>query len=160
MLKNKLKLSLTRFSFGATSSIITSLGLITGLDGFNNPKTSIISGLLLIALADNISDTLGIHIYQESEAKSPKEIWFSTLSNFFTRLLVSLIFIGIVWFLPIEFAVISSIIFGFFVLTIISFVIAKSKNKKPLLSIIEHIGIAATVIVVSHLVSRFILVKI
>jgi hypothetical protein len=56
----------TRFSFGATSAIITNLGLIVGFDSLSNPKSSIIRSMLVIGIADNISDTLGMHVYQES----------------------------------------------------------------------------------------------
>lgn len=59
---------LSRFSFGITSAIITSLALIVGLDQVSDPKMSIIGALMLLAVADNISDSLGIHIYRESQA--------------------------------------------------------------------------------------------
>ena len=95
-IKNKYRLYQTKFSFGATSAIITSLGLIAGLDSLSHPKSGIIGGILVIALADNVSDSVGIHIYQESECIPDKEVWFSTFSNFFTRILVSSTFIVLV----------------------------------------------------------------
>jgi hypothetical protein len=73
-LKNLARSAQTRFSFGATSAIITNLGIITGLDTLTHPKLSIIGALLVIALADNLSDTFGIHIYQESEYLGTKEV--------------------------------------------------------------------------------------
>lgn len=73
-LKNTVRPAPTRFSFGATSAIITNLGIITGLDTMTNPKLSIIGALLVIALADNLSDSFGIHIYQESEHIGKKEV--------------------------------------------------------------------------------------
>ena len=118
------RLKQTKFSFGAASAIITNLGLITGLRSSAHAKLSIISGILLIALADNISDSVGIHIYQESECIQTKEIWISTLSNFMTRLLVSLSFIPLVIFLPIGLAVVCAIILGLLLLAIISYTIA------------------------------------
>ena len=81
----KRKFDLTKYSFGGTSAIITNLALIIGLNTAANAKLSIISGLLIIGLADNISDTLGIHIYQESEGKQTLNVWISTLTNFFSR---------------------------------------------------------------------------
>ena len=95
-IKEKCRLTQTKFSFGATSAIITNLGLITGLDKLAHPQLSIITGILIIAVADNIADSAGIHIYQESECLGSKEVWFSTLSNFLTRILVSLAFIFLI----------------------------------------------------------------
>ncbi|HEY4699475.1 MAG TPA: hypothetical protein VIH27_03785 [Nitrososphaerales archaeon] len=56
----------SKFSFGATSSTVTSLGIIFGLISTGNPKASIIGSLLVVAIADNIADSLGIHINRES----------------------------------------------------------------------------------------------
>lgn len=62
-----------KFSFGATSSTITSLGIIFGLLTSGNPKASVIGSLLVVAVADNIADSLGIHIYRESTATKKRE---------------------------------------------------------------------------------------
>src|SRR5512136_1530455 len=95
----------TKFSFGAASAIITNLSLIVGLDTVSHPQLTIIGGILVIAFADNISDSLGIHIYQESEHLSQKEVWLSTSANFFTRIFVSLTFIFWIIALPLQAAV-------------------------------------------------------
>lgn len=47
----------SKLSFGATSSTVTSLGIIFGLLTSGNPKASIIGSLLVIAVADNIADS-------------------------------------------------------------------------------------------------------
>jgi len=158
-IKNKPRLYQTRFSFGATSAIITILGLISGLDMLARPKLTIIAGILVIALADNISDSVGIHIYQESEYINNKEVWISTLTNFLTRLFVSLTFILLVAFLPISLAVLSSIIWGLALLAAISYTIAKHREVNPYLAISEHIGIAILVIIASHLIGRCIITR-
>jgi hypothetical protein len=58
------------------------------MDTLTHPKVGIIGALLVIALADNMSDSFGIHFYQESECVGKREVWLSTFTNFFTRLLV------------------------------------------------------------------------
>jgi len=148
---------LTRFSFGATSAIITSLALIVGLSRNINPKLTIIGSLLVIAVADNISDSLGIHIYQESELLNYKVVRASTFSNFLTRFLAVLIFILLVAFLPIKYAVIFSIAYGILLLTILSYLIAREQKVNPYLSIFQHVAIAILVIAVSGLLSEWIL---
>ena len=71
--------------FGLTSGIITTLGLIVGLNAGTHSKIVVIAGILTIAIADAFSDSMGIHISEESghKNKSSKEIWESTISTFF-----------------------------------------------------------------------------
>jgi VIT1/CCC1 family predicted Fe2+/Mn2+ transporter len=147
---------LNRFSFGATSAIVTSLALIVSLSKTINPKLSIIGSLLVIAIADNISDSLGIHIYQESELKKSKAVRVSTFFNFLTRFLVILIFILLVAFLPIGYSVIFSIVWGVSLLTLLSYLIAKEQKANPYLAILQHLAIAIVVIVVSLFLSEWI----
>jgi len=52
----------TGLSFGLTSGIITTLGLIVGLHSGTHSKIVVISGVLIIAIADSFSDAFGIHI--------------------------------------------------------------------------------------------------
>ncbi|MCX5694740.1 MAG: hypothetical protein NT014_06455 [Candidatus Omnitrophica bacterium] len=156
-LENKCRRYQTKFSFGATSAIITNLGIITGLDTLSDPKLSIIAGMLVVALADNIADSFGIHIYQESECIDNKEIWFSTLSNFFTRIFVSLTFIILVSVLPINLAVPYSIGWGLALLAIMSYAIAKNRKVNPYSEIFKHIIIAIFVIILSHFIGRYII---
>jgi vacuolar iron transporter family protein len=157
--ENKCRRYQTKFSFGATSAIITNLGIITGMDTLSDPKLSIIAGMLVVALADNIADSFGIHIYQESECIDNKEVWFSTLSNFFTRIFVSLTFIILVSVLPINLAVPCSICWGLALLAAMSYAIAKNRKVNPYSEIFKHIIIAVIVVTLSHFVGRYIISK-
>ena len=62
-MKNSLKKG---YSFGLTSGIITTLGLIVGLNSSTGSKLVVIGGIITIAIADAMSDALGMHISQES----------------------------------------------------------------------------------------------
>ncbi len=154
-LKRHFILSQTKFSFGATSAIITSLGLITGLRTFASPKLSIVGGLFIIAVADNIADSLGIHIYQEAECLKTREVWLSTFTNFMTRLLVTFTFAFLILFFPLPVAVIASIVWGMALLSLLSYAISKREGKNPYLAILEHIVIASLVIVISSYAGNF-----
>jgi VIT1/CCC1 family predicted Fe2+/Mn2+ transporter len=158
-LKNTVRPAHTRFSFGATSAIITNLGIITGLDTMADPKLSIIGALLVIALADNLSDSFGIHMFQESEHIGKKEVWISTLTNFLTRLFVSSTFIILIVTLPIRLAVIGSVVWGLFVLVIMSYLIAKQQKINPLSAILVHIVMAITVVAASNFIGAFVVSK-
>jgi vacuolar iron transporter family protein len=147
---------LTRFSFGVTSATVTGLAFIVGLSRNVNPKLSIIGSLSVFAAADNISDSLGIHVFQESDLKEPKAVRVSTFSNFLTRLLVTIVFILLVAFLPIGYAVISSIVWGISLLAVLSYFIAKQQRNNPYSAIFQHVAIAAAVIIVSNFLGEWI----
>ena len=57
------------FSYGTTSEIITTLGLLIGLSSSTNSKGIILTGILIIAFADAFSDGLGMLVSEESENK-------------------------------------------------------------------------------------------
>ena len=84
------KKKISRISYGGTAAIVTSMALITGLNAVGTGKSTLIAALLIAALADNITDSLSIHVYQESERLDEREAFIGTLSNFTTRLLGSL----------------------------------------------------------------------
>ncbi|HVQ00302.1 MAG TPA: hypothetical protein VMT57_02180 [Candidatus Thermoplasmatota archaeon] len=148
---------LTRFSFGATSAIITCLAFIIGLAKSPNPKFAIIGSLLVIAIADNISDSLGIHIYQESDLKKSDVVRKSTLFNFITRFFVILVFILFILFLPLTIASVLSIIWGLSLLIVLTYYIACEQKVNPYKAILEHIAIAVVVIIISDYLSQWIL---
>lgn len=86
------------------------MALITGLNTTGTGKSTLITALLIIALADNITDSLSMHIYQESERLDEREAFIGTLSNFTTRLLGSLSFMLIVFVFPPKVVVLGSIV--------------------------------------------------
>ena len=54
----------------------------------------VIGGILTIAVADSLSDALGMHLSQESDKKnSQKDIWMSTLMAFLAKLLFASTFL-------------------------------------------------------------------
>jgi vacuolar iron transporter family protein len=144
------------FSMGATAAIVTSMGLIAGLTHGDHSRTSTIAGLLIIAIADNISDSLGIHIAKESEGVAKKEIQASTFGNFTIRFILALTFVVIVWFFPPAIAFMVSTLWGLVLLTILSYFIARIKKSNPVRETIYHLTIAVFVIVGSKFLGNFI----
>ena len=136
---------LTNFTFGSTSAIITNVSLIVGM-GYAISKSAIIGSLLIIAIADNISDSLGIHIYRESEYSGIQEPLISAAGNFIARFVVSLSFIGIMLAFSINKAEIISAVWGLFLLASVSYLISRKNNNKPLLEVTKHIVVAIIVI--------------
>ena len=145
------------FSFGLTSAVITTLGIIVGLNATTHSKIIVVGGILAIAIADAFSDALGIHISEESEIRhSRKEIWLATVSAFLTKLIFALTFIIPIALLPNSSAIIVSLIWGLALLTIFSYYLAKRQKIKPWKAITEHVIIAIVVIIITQLVGQWI----
>ena len=150
-------LNVNKYSIGATAAIITSMGLIAGLTQGANAKISIVTGLLIIAIADNISDSFSIHIYKEAEGATKQEINSSTFGNFTIRLFLALTFVFIVLFFSPFSALIISSVYGLILLAILSFLISKHKDTNPLGEMIWHLLIALLVVAGSKLLGYVIL---
>ncbi len=147
----------TGFSFGLTSGIITTLGLMVGLHSGTHSKLVVLGGILTISIADALSDALGIHISEESENKhSAKEIWEATGSTFFSKFIFALTFIVPVLLFELSTAIVISIIWGLSMLSILSFSIAKKQGTRPWRVVAEHLIVALVVIVITHYVGHWI----
>ena len=147
----------TGLCFGLISAIITTLGLIVGLHSFSGSKGVIVGGILTIAIADAFSDALGIHISEEAEGvHTDKEIWGSTVTTFFCKFLFALTFMVPVFMFDISTAIIVGIVYGLFMLAILSYVIAKNQEAKAWFVVAEHLIIALIVIALTHYVGDWI----
>lgn len=146
--KHSLKIG---FSFGTTSGIITTLGLIVGLHSGTHSKLVVLGAILTIAIADAFSDALGIHVSEESEAKHTSgEIWQSTISTFLAKFIFSLTFAIPVLLLSLPMAIIVSVVWGLSLLSIFSFYLAKTQKKTPWKVIAEHLVTALVVITITY----------
>jgi VIT1/CCC1 family predicted Fe2+/Mn2+ transporter len=132
-------------SFGSSSAVITSLAIIIGLSNTINAKINIITALLIIAIADNISDSFGIHVHQESECCKPNEVRKVTIDNFIARFLITMVFVLFILFISLTYSIILSIIFGLFIITILSYSIAKRQKINPYKEIFKHLALAILV---------------
>lgn len=149
-------MQIREFSFGSTAAIVTSIGLITGLDAATAARDTILTGLLIVAIADNLTDSLSVHIYQESERLEPRAAFHATLTNFAARLGLSLSFVFLIAVLPLRVAVVASILWGFLLLTGLSYVVARARKLPVLREIVKHMAVAAVVIVCSKVIGQII----
>jgi len=141
------------FSFGLTSGIITTLGIIVGLNSGTHSQLAVIGGILTIAIADSLSDAMGIHISEESENKhSSKEVWESTFATFFFKLIVASSFIIPVLIFALEHAVIVSVAWGLVLHTVFSYKVAQICKKNVLHVVGEHLIIGVAVIIIANYV--------
>lgn len=141
----------TGLFFGATSGVITTIGLIVGLNSGTKSITAVLGGILIIAVADAMSDALGIHLAEEANPDTDQaHVWAATIMTFLTKFIFSISFAVPLLLLPLSSAVTASVIWGLFVIVVLSYFLAKSQDESPLYIIGEHVGIAALVLVFSH----------
>ncbi len=145
------------FSFGLTSAIITTLGIIVGLNSTTHSQTVILGGILIIAVADALSDSFSVHISEEAELKhKAKTIWESTISTFLSKFIFALSFLIPILLLELQTAIIVSILWGLSLITLFSYYLAKQQKIKPYKVIIEHLIITILVISVTHILGGWI----
>jgi len=153
MLKNSIR---TGIAFGLTSAIITTLGLMVGLDSTTHSKVVVLGGILMIAVGDALSDSLGIHISEESKKTDGKSVWEATLSTFAAKFLFALTFVIPVLVLDLPTAILVSVVWGLSCLAVLSYAIARSNGENPAHVIAEHIGIALIVILGTFLIGSYV----
>ena len=147
----------TGISFGMTSGVITTLGLMVGLHSGTHSKSIVIGGIMTIAIADAFSDALGIHISKESEnTHTHKEIWAATIATFFSKFFFALTFIIPVLIMELRTAIIVSVLWGVSILSTLCYVMGKAQGKNPTKVVLEHLLIAAVVIGITHFVGDLI----
>jgi len=152
-MKESLKTGIT---FGLTSGTITTLGLMIGLSSGTNSRGIVIGGILTIAIADSLSDALGIHISEEANpARTTMQVWVATVATFLSKLYAIVFIIPVLLFdLPV--AININLVWGVFLLTILSYYLAKSQGVKPWKVILEHLIIIAIVVALTHFLGKLI----
>ena len=146
----------SRISYGGTAPVVTSMSLISGLGAADATKPIIVSALLIAALADNLTDSLSVHILQESEQRAQKDAFIGTVTNFVTRLLLCVSFVLLVGLFPLAHAVKVATVWGMLLLTGLTCLVARERKVKPVPEVIKHLLVAAIVIIASTAIGHWI----
>ena len=124
---------------------------MVGLHSGTHSKMVVLAGILTIAIADAFSDALGIHVSEEAENKHTiKQIWTATISTFLAKFLFAMTFVVPVILFALSTAIVISLIWGLSILSILSYIIAKSQSEPPWKIVGEHLTIAIVVIGITH----------
>jgi len=141
----------TGISFGLTSAVITTLGLMVGLHSGTGSKLVVLGGVFTIAIADAFSDALGIHISEESKnVYTLRQIWGATIATFMAKFTFAMTFVAPVLFLPLFTAIVVCLVWGLSILIVLSYFIAKARGERPWKAVGEHVLIAVVVIAITH----------
>ena len=144
------RLRLPYATFGGTAAIVTSVGLIVGFGAVTESRATLVGALLIVAVADNLTDSLGIHIYQESENIDVRSAIQATVANFLVRLVTAASFVLLVVALPPTLVAGASVAWGLLLLGGLTFLLAHKRHVSPSREILIHVGIACAVVIVSR----------
>lgn len=147
----------TGLSFGLTSGVITTLGLMVGLDAGTHSRIAVLGGIIVIAVADGLSDAMSIHISEESEGThTASQVWTSAAAAFASKAVLTLSFAVIVLAFELQAAIMISLVWGALLLTTVSYGLAKLDKAVPWKVIAEHLVVASFVIAASFLVGSWV----
>jgi VIT1/CCC1 family predicted Fe2+/Mn2+ transporter len=140
--------------FGLTSGVITTVGLIVGLDAGTGSRLAVIAGILVIAIADALSDALGIHISEESVNKNTRQVWEATIATFLCKFFFALTFVVPFLLVDLTNAIYVCLGWGLFLIVAYSYHLAKKTKMAPHIIIAEHVILAILVVIASYLVGK------
>jgi vacuolar iron transporter family protein len=147
----------TGLGFGATSGIMATLGLIVGMETLTGSLTTTLAAIYIITFSDGLADSLGIHLSQETNKKlTDKEVWKSTLYTFFFKVFIALSFTIPLIINPSSIGIILCVLWGYFLLGVLSYIVARRKEKNPIPIVVEHWGIMTFVLIVTYLISVYV----
>jgi VIT1/CCC1 family predicted Fe2+/Mn2+ transporter len=144
--------------FGLTSGVITTLGVIVGLHAGTHSRLAVLAGMLVLAVADALSDAIGIHISEEVEGEhATKEVWEATLFAFSSKFGFTLTFVPPILFLEeLSLAILVSIVWGLFLIVLLSLYTAKLQNKNVHRAVAEHLIVTVMVIIFAQYIGNLI----
>jgi VIT1/CCC1 family predicted Fe2+/Mn2+ transporter len=155
---------ITGVSFGLTSGVITSLGMIVGIHAATASKLAVIAGIVVMSIADGLADAVGLHVVEEAEVEkgkvkhTAKETWLTTVFTFLSVSGFILTFVVPILLFPLKTAIFIAIAWGILLLILLNFYIAKIRNERPVKLISEHVLLALFVVIISYLAGSLIAV--
>ncbi|MEK6750223.1 MAG: hypothetical protein AABY83_13645 [Pseudomonadota bacterium] len=138
-------------AFGLTSGAITTLGLMVGLYSGTHSKLAVMGGILTIAIADAMSDALGMHLSEEFAAPlAARQVWLTTLVTFCAKLAMALTFALPLLLLSLDHAIWASVAWGILVVGVLSASIARTQGVSIWKVVAEHLIITILVILATY----------
>ncbi len=141
-----------KFSFGIASAVLTTLGIIVGLNVATSSLIAVIGGIVAVAVADSLSDSIGMYSAEKSKrGVSQISAFKSALNVFLGKFVFTLTFIIPFLLFSVNIAIYISIIWGLLLLAFVNFQIAYIQSESIPKTILKNLGIAIFVIIVSYL---------
>ena len=142
------------FSFGLTSAVITTMGLMLGLNSATSSKLAVVGGVVSLAFADGFSDAVAVHALVEAEGKKGRQVWEAALAAFVSKFFLPLVFLIPIIFFALDKAILVSIGLGLVLTAVLGYAISTIQKEKASRVITEHVGLAIIVLIITHYVGK------
>ena len=147
----------TGIGFGLTSGVITTVGLMVGLNAGTHSRIAVIGGIVTVAIADALSDALGIHLAEEARrVATTRHVWEATLSTFLAKFITAGTFVIPVLLFDLRTSILISILWGLLILILLTLLLARQQGLSPWKAIGEHVLVAAGVVAISYYVGHWV----
>ena len=133
------------------------MGLMVDINAITDSRIAVLGIIFTLAIADSMSDALGIHMAEEARTYSTTQsIWLATFTTFITKAVITLTFTLPVLLLNLKLAILISIIWGILLISSLSYKVAIDSHQNPIKVISEHLMLAFVVIVLSNFMGEWI----
>ena len=144
-------------SFGITSGIMTSMGILVGMTSANSGKFSIIAAISVIGAADSLSDSFGIYLSKLAERGcSKKKAIRSAVSTLVGKAGFALTLILVILFFPPDISLEIGICWGLLLLTLFNTELAIVSQESVPKALFQNISLAIAIILISYVVGNFV----
>ena len=146
-----------KYSYGICSGVLTTLGIIVGLNSATASELAVLSGIAVIAFCDSLSDAMGMYASKRTErGNSSKSALTAALNTFIGKVVFTLTFMVPFILLGFDSAVIASIVWGLLLLTFVSFEISFMQHENLFKTVFKNLGTGVVIIVSSHYIGHLI----
>ena len=144
-------------SFGITSGVITILGVILGLAATGN-KNITLFGVLIVGMADALSDAAGMYVSEESEyVHTHNQIIKSALFTFAAKLLTAFLLVIPFLILALYPAVAVSLSIGLVLVGSLGYYVAKGDKRLNIkITVFKYVLICTTVAIISYILGTIV----
>lgn len=140
-----------RFAYGISSGVLTTLGVMVGLLGATSSRLAVIGGILSIAIADSLSDSLGVYSLKISErGTTKKQALKSAINVFIGKLIFALSFIIPFLLFSLNTSVLVSIIWGLFLIMFLNLLISIAQGESIFKTVLKNTLITIAVLAISY----------
>lgn len=137
-------------SFGITSGIVTTLGLIVGLNSGTHSALAVLGGIFALAVSDSLSESMGMHISKKSEAKDKAQAVESAFGLLASKFITTMTFAIPVLLVDLRTAVVIDVAWGLLLLAALTYSMPEHGTKNRAREIAEHLALAIVVIIAAY----------
>ncbi len=148
---------LGRFAFGISGGVLTTLGVMIGLLSATASKLAVIGGIVSVAVADSLSDSISMYSAKKTEkGTTQKHAISSALNVFIGKFVFTLTFIIPFLLFSFKTAIIVNLFWGLLLIIFVNLIISIIQEENKIKTITKNTLIAVLVIIISYFVGQLI----